>query len=97
MIATSGGVFLSPPIPPTAFIGEYYTIHFRVLGAEQPEFFFQTVPAGFTGHADGRLEGLPTESGTFNLVIKLRGKAMDEVKEVALRVRHSVTSMEELT
>lgn len=28
--------FLSPPIPPTAFVGDFYTVQFRVVGLDGP-------------------------------------------------------------
>lgn len=32
--------FLSPAIPPTAFVNEYYTTQFRILGLDNPKFTF---------------------------------------------------------
>jgi hypothetical protein len=37
--------FLSPPLPPTAFVGEYYTTQFRILGLDNPVFRFTDLPS----------------------------------------------------
>ena len=50
---TQGGssdFFLSPPLPPTAFVGEYYTSTFRIIGLDNPLFKFENLPQCFKGY-----------------------------------------------
>lgn len=83
--------FLSPPIPPTAFVGEYYTLQFRVLGLDNPVFKFEHLPAAFTGHPDGTIEGTPDATGSFAVKVWFASKGVKECKEITIRVSSSVS------
>jgi hypothetical protein len=62
--------FLSPPQPPTAFVGQYYTVQFRVIGVDNPKFSFSNLPPFLKGYSDGTIEGAPDKLGSF--VAKIR-------------------------
>lgn len=51
---------LSPALPPTAFLGQYYTCDFRVAGLTNPKYTFDDLPYFFKASSSGRLEGTPT-------------------------------------
>ena len=65
----SGDYFLSPPLPSTAFVGQYYTIQFRVIGVDNPLFKFDGLPKCFKGSPDGVLEGNPNKAGSYPIKV----------------------------
>jgi len=52
--------FLSPPLPPTAFLGQFYTAQFRVVGLDNPKFSFPNLPSFLAPQPDGTVSGTPT-------------------------------------
>lgn len=72
-LSTQGGnrnqYSLSPNLPPTAFIGQYYTCNFRVGGLANPSFSFKNLPSCFTASSSGTVEGIPNESGSYSVTV----------------------------
>lgn len=87
--------FLSPPLPPTAFIGEYYTTQFRILGLDNPVFKFSELPPWLKGYKDGTLAGTPTVAGSFPVRVFFSAPGCDSSRDIVVRVAHSVSSTEE--
>ena len=84
--------FLSPPLPPTAFIGEYYTAQFRILGLDNPIFKFSNLPAWFKGHSDGTLSGTPKKAGSYPVRVFFTTSGCDQYRDIVVRVAQSVSS-----
>lgn len=64
-----------PNLPPTAYIGQYYTVKFRVSGLTTPIFTFKSLPSCFTTTDDGTLEGTPNKVGSFSIVVSYQSGA----------------------
>ena len=60
---------LSPIIPPTAFLGQYYTCQFRVLGMDFPRYEFHGLPPNMTGNRYGRVVGTPEKIGSYPVTV----------------------------
>lgn len=61
--------FLSPPLPPTAFVGQYYTVRFRVIGVDNPLFKIEGLPKCFKASPDGVIEGNPDKVGSYPIKV----------------------------
>jgi len=85
--------FISPPIPPTAFVGEFYTVQFRVLGLDNPVFKFEDLPLFFKGYSDGTLEGIPATIGSYSIKVWFASKGVQVCKVLTIRVSASVSSI----
>ena len=83
--------FITPAVPPTAFVGEYYTIQFRVFGLDNPVYKFEGLPAYLKGHEDGTIEGTPHEKGSFAIKVWFASKGVRQCKDVTIRVGASVS------
>ncbi len=70
----SDGYFLSPPLPPTAYKGEFYTVQFRVIGLDNPVFSFDNLPACLKSYDDGTIEGTPDRIGSFAVKVHFKSK-----------------------
>lgn len=77
---------LSPALPPTAFIGQYYTCNFRVSGLSTPSFSFIDLPDCFTPSSSGALEGIPSQSGSYSITVKYQQGSVRGQQVVILRV-----------
>lgn len=84
--------FLSPPLPPTAFVGEYYTTTFRVLGLDNPVFKFEDLPQCFKGYKDGTIEGTPDHAGSYPAKVYFSGPGCAESRDIVIRIANSVSS-----
>jgi len=94
---TQGGssdFFLSPPLPPTAFVGEYYTSTFRIIGLDNPLFKFENLPQCFKGYKDGTIEGTPDHAGSYPVRVYYTGPGCDDHKDIVIRIVDSVSSIE---
>jgi hypothetical protein len=91
---SSDGFFLSPPLPPTAYKGEYYTVQFRVIGIDNPVFSFKNLPSCLRGSPDGTLEGTPDTIGSFAVKIDFKSNKDCGSRDIVVRVAHSVSSTE---
>jgi hypothetical protein len=60
---------LSPTLPPTAFVDQYYTCTFRVGGLTKPKFTFNHLPPPLTGSRNGNIEGVPAVSGSYRVTV----------------------------
>lgn len=60
---------LSPDIPPTAFVDQYYTCTFRVGGLTRPRFSFNHLPPPLKGSRNGNIEGIPSASGSYSITV----------------------------
>ena len=89
--------FVSPPIPPTAFVGEFYTVQFRVLGLDNPVFKFDDLPELFKGHSDGTVEGVPAAPGNYEIKVWFASKGVKECKVLSIRVSSSVSLIQKTT
>jgi hypothetical protein len=77
---------LSPDLPPTAFIGQYYTCNFRVGGLSTPSFTFSNLPSCFTASSSGTVEGIPTESGSYSITVNYQQASAKGQQVIVLRV-----------
>lgn len=77
---------LSPNLPPTAFIGQYYTCNFRVSGLTAPTFSFVNLPSCFTSTSSGSVEGIPDSTGSFSVTVKYQEGRSSGQQVVVLRV-----------
>ncbi len=92
----SDGYFLSPPLPPTAYKGEYYTVQFRVIGLDNPIFSFDNLPACLKSYDDGTIEGTPDKIGSFAVRVNFRSKGQSCSRNIVIRVAPSVSSTYEI-
>ena len=53
-------IFITPAYPPIAEQNQYYSVVFRIRGADFPVFRFSGLPKGIVGNSDGKLSGIPT-------------------------------------
>lgn len=83
--------FLSPPIPPTAFVGDFYTVQFRVGGLDAPLFDFYNLPSAFTGYPNGTIEGNPSIQGSFPVKVSFRSGNISSSQNLILRVVDSAS------
>ena len=81
-------------MPPTAFVGEYYTATFRVLGLDNPVFKFVDLPQCFTGYKDGTIEGTPDKAGSYPVRVQFSASGYAEFRDIVIRIAHSVSSTE---
>jgi hypothetical protein len=47
--------YLSPSSPPLAFLAQYYSVQFRVIGLNNPSFSFKELPKFLQGSENGLL------------------------------------------
>ena len=78
--------FLNPPLPPTAYKHQFYTAQFRVVGLDNPEFQFKTLPKPLKGFFNGTISGMPQDTGSFPVVISYSSGNISQTKEVVFRV-----------
>jgi hypothetical protein len=76
---------------PTAFLGDYYTVQFRVVGLDNPSFAFQTLPPWFTGYPNGTISGLPQQEGSYPVTLTYKSNSHQSSKELIIRVVDSST------
>ncbi len=88
----SDGLFLSPPLPPTAYKGEYYTVQFRVIGIDNPYFSFENLPSCLKGSPDGTVEGTPDVIGSFAVKVCFKSEHESGSRNIVVRVAPSVSS-----
>jgi len=81
--------FLSPPLPPTAFQGQYYTMQFRVIGIDNPQFSFSNLPPFLTAYTDGTIEGTPDRLGSFVTKLKFQSPRASGSRDIVFRVTSS--------
>ena len=62
-----GNVFITPTYPPTAFQNQFYSVVFRIRGADFPVFRFSGLPSGIVGRNNGTVSGFPTVPGSFSV------------------------------
>jgi hypothetical protein len=60
---------LSPPLPPTAFVDQYYSCAFRVGGLSKPRFSFSRLPPPLVGSKSGIVWGVPSASGAYRATV----------------------------
>jgi len=89
---SSDDYFLSPPLPPTAFVGEYYTTQFRVLGLDNPVFDFDELPKCFKSYPDGTIEGTPEKAGSYAVKVHFKSGKCAGTRDIVFRVARSVAS-----
>lgn len=88
---------LSPAIPPVAFVGQYYTCDFRVTGLTNPQYTFMNLPRFFKSSRSGRIEGIPSEKGTFTITVNYQQNRISSQKSVVLRITDSSSTNKEQT
>lgn len=92
----SDDYFLSPPLPPTAYKGEYYTVQFRVIGIDNPVFTFEGLPDCLKGSPDGTIEGTPDRIGSFAVRVCFKSRHDSGTRDIVVRVAPSVSSTERI-
>lgn len=93
---SSDSYFLSPPLPPSAFYGQYYTTTFRVLGLDNPVFKFTGLPSCFKSYPDGTIQGTPDKVGSFAVSVAYSSSEGNGQSDIVLRVVGSVSSVFEI-
>lgn len=83
-----GNYELSPPLPPAAYRGEYYTCQFYVQGIA-PAFHFYGLPPFLAASRSGALEGTPPAAGTFRFTVVYALGDVYGQEDVVLRVLES--------
>ena len=83
---------ITPVIPPTAFVGQYYTVNFRVNGLAKPTISFLNLPDCFTALNTGTIEGIPDTAGSYNIVLQYQSGAESGQQNIVLRVAKSTFS-----
>jgi hypothetical protein len=67
--------FLSPPVLPTAFEGQYYEVRYRVRGMPYASFSFDNLPKFLSATDNGIISGSPNMTGTFRFTVNfIKGK-----------------------
>ena len=84
---------ITPIIPPTAFVGQYYTVNFRVNGLAKPDISFDNLPDCFTALSTGTIEGVPDTVGSYNIVLRYQSGAESGQQDIVLRVAKSTFSL----
>lgn len=92
----SDSYFLSPPLPPTAYKGEFYTVQFRVIGLDNPVFSFQALPPCFKSYDDGTIEGIPDVIGSFSASVCFQTKKVKVTRNIVFRIAPSVSSTQKI-
>jgi hypothetical protein len=92
----SDSYFLSPPLPPTAYKGEFYTVQFRVIGLDNPVFSFEGLPPCFKSYEDGTIEGIPDVVGSFSASVCFQTKRVKGTRNIVFRVAPSVSSTQKV-
>jgi hypothetical protein len=77
---------ISPSLPPSAFIGQYYTCQFRASGLKNPSFSFENLPSFLTASSNGAIEGIPTDSGSYSITVSYQQGGEQGQQDVVLRV-----------
>jgi hypothetical protein len=80
---------LSPPIPPTSFLGQFYTCQFRIIGLDYPSFQIDGLPSGFSSSPSGLVKGTPAQIGSFVITISYSSNNYKDSKQTILRVVQS--------
>ena len=80
------GYFLSPPLPPLAFAGEFYTTRFRVVGPNSPPITYLGLPLFLQQQPDGSIAGTPTVIGSFAFSITFQTSRDSTTRNMVLRV-----------
>lgn len=83
---------LSPPLPPTAFFGQFYTCQFRVSGLSFPAFRFEGLPQGIKGDPSGVVKGIPQQQGSFLITVYYSTDSYQASKQTIIRVSVSANS-----
>lgn len=60
---------LSPTLPPSGFLGLYYTCQFYVQGLTAPHFTFRNLPSFLECSEGGAIKGTPDSVGSFTFVV----------------------------
>lgn len=84
---------ITPIIPPTAFVGQYYTVNFRVNGFAKPDISFLNLPDCFTALNTGTIEGIPDTVGSYNIVLRYQSGSESGQQDIVLRVAKSTFSL----
>lgn len=87
----AGNILINPPFPPTAFLGQNYSIRFQGTGLSKPTFAFTDLPPFLKGFPNGTLSGTPTETGSFKVLINYADKTRKGTTSVLISVADNNT------
>ncbi len=87
----ASNIFITPPFPSTAFIGQTYTVRFQGSGLVKPSFNFLQLPPFLKGFANGTVTGAPTETGSFKVIISYIDKTHNGTADVIISVADNNT------
>jgi hypothetical protein len=73
---------VSPTLPPTAFVDQYYTCAFRVGGLSKPRFSFSQLPPPLVGSRNGIVYGVPSASGAYRVTVSFSEEEEEGSEEV---------------
>lgn len=93
----AGNVLITPPFPPTAFLGQPYSIRFQGTGLSKPTFTFTDLPPFLKGFPNGTLTGTPTETGSFKVLINYADKTRNGTTSAIISVGDNNTEHMTLT
>jgi hypothetical protein len=77
---------ITPTLPPIAFVGQYYTVNFRVSGLTAPTFTFDNLPSCFNASGNGEIQGTPNKSGSYSIRVNYKNDLEYGQKDLVLRV-----------
>jgi hypothetical protein len=77
-------LLLTPPFPPTGFLGQDYQLRFQASGLIKPVFTFEGLPPFLTGFGNGTVAGTPDALGCFNIVVKYSDKTHNGSQEAVI-------------
>lgn len=87
---------LSPLIPPTAFVQNFYTCQFRVIGLDFPQYTFQGLPPTITGTSEGRVSGTPNQTGSYPVTVSYQSNGYKASSEFIFRVTQPIWTISDI-
>jgi hypothetical protein len=93
----TSNILITPPFPPTAFLGQSYTLRFQGTGLVKPSFVFSQLPPFLKGFPNGTVTGAPTETGSFKVTVNYTDKTHNGTAEVIISVADNNTDHVTLT
>lgn len=92
---SSNNYFLTPPLPPTAFTGQYYTVQLRVIGMSNPTFSFDNAPSFLATDPNGTIQGYPDQIGSFPMRVHFQSVVDYGYRDIVLRVAHPLDGIDQ--
>lgn len=84
--ASTGSVLVTPPFPPTAFVGQSYTLRFQASGLVRGTFSFEQLPPFLKGFSNGTISGTAESTGSHKIIVKYADRTKNGSAEVVLSI-----------